>query len=120
MSWHLKDLEHEFDRRQDLAHDIRLIACFDDGNDLKFSATFAEEGIDLVRSRPLLCECGASLKLIDVLEARTQSDVVGKILTHIKFAFEALSLPVRPPPPSSNSEQGEAQEDGSLSEACCF
>lgn len=38
--------------------------------------------------------------MVDVIEARTQSDVVGKILKHIHFVFEALPLPARPPPPS--------------------
>ena len=57
--------------------------------------------------------------MIDIIEARTQSDVVGKILKHIKFAFEALPLPARPPPPS-HPELGGAQDDGSLPDAYCF
>ena len=56
--------------------------------------------------------------MIDVIEARTQSDIVGKILKHINFAFEALPLPARPPP--SHPEPGGAQDDGSLSDAYCF
>ncbi len=54
-----------------------------------------------------------------VIEARTQSDVVGKILKHINFAFEALPLPARPPPPG-HPEPGGAQDDGSLPDAYCF
>ncbi|MBI2839378.1 MAG: hypothetical protein HYX75_13765 [Acidobacteria bacterium] len=63
---------------------------------------------------PLLCECGGTLKLIDVIEARTQSDVVGEILKHINFVFEAL------PPPPPHPDPGGAQDDGSLPDAYCF
>ncbi len=38
--------------------------------------------------------CGASF-----IKARTQSDVVAKILKHIKFHFEVLAIPDHPPPP---------------------
>ena len=47
---------------------------------------------------PLLCECGSKLEVISVIEARTQSDVVGKILKSIKFVFEVLQLPAHHPP----------------------
>ena len=47
---------------------------------------------------PLLCECGSKFKVISVIEARTQSDVVGKILASITFVFEVLQLPAHPPP----------------------
>ena len=49
---------------------------------------------------PLLCECGGKLKIISVIETRNQSDVVGKILKHIKYQFEVLAIPGRAPPPS--------------------
>ena len=41
---------------------------------------------------------GAKFKVISVIEARTQSDVVGKILASITFVFEVLQLPAHPPP----------------------
>ena len=47
---------------------------------------------------PLLCECGSKFEVILVIEARNKSDVAGKILACIKFVFEVLRLPERPPP----------------------
>ncbi len=37
--------------------------------------------------------------MISVIEARTQSDLVGKILKHIKYQFRVLAIAGRPPPP---------------------
>ena len=54
-----------------------------------------------------------------VIEARNQSDVVGKILASIMFVFEVLQLPERPPPAFSPDPQGD-RDDGSNSDAFCF
>jgi len=48
---------------------------------------------------PLLCECGSILKVISVIEARAQPNLVAKILKHIKYHFDVLKLPSRSPPP---------------------
>ena len=48
---------------------------------------------------PLLCECGSILKVISVIEARAQPNLVAKILKHIKFHFDVLQLPSRSPLP---------------------
>ena len=53
------------------------------------------------------------------IEARNQSDVAGKILACIKFVFEVLQLPVRPPPAFSPEPDGD-RNDGSSSDAFCF
>ena len=70
---------------------------------------------------PLLCECGSKLEVRGdfVIEARNQSDVVGKILASIKFVFEVLQLPERPPPAFSPEPDGD-RDDGSSSDAFCF
>ena len=47
----------------------------------------------------LLCECGSILKVISVIEARAQPNLVAKILKHIKYHFDVLQLPSRAPPP---------------------
>ena len=47
---------------------------------------------------PLSCECGSKFKVSSIIEARNQSEVVGKILTSSKFGFEVLQLPAHPPP----------------------
>ena len=49
---------------------------------------------------PLLCDCGSKFEVISVIEARMQSDVVARILKHIKYHFEVLQLPARAPPVS--------------------
>ena len=52
---------------------------------------------EVYETGPLLCECGSKFEVILVIEARNQSDVVGKILACIKFVFEVLAIPDRPP-----------------------
>lgn len=54
---------------------------------------------------PLLCECGSKLEVISVIEARTQSDVVGKIQASIKFVFEVFQLPAHPPAIAAGSPE---------------
>ena len=51
-------------------------------------------------AEPLLCNCGSKFEVISVIEARTQSDVVARILKHIEYHFEVLQLPARAPPVS--------------------
>ncbi len=68
---------------------------------------------------PLLSDCGGMMKIISVIEARHQSNVVGKILASIKFVFEVLQLPERPPPAFSPEPDGD-RDDGSSSDAFGF
>ena len=65
----------------------------------------------------LLCECGGKLKIISVIETRNQSDVVGKILKHIKYQFEVLMIPGRAPP-SSQPCLGFDWDDSPAAGAC--
>ncbi|MEW6367899.1 MAG: hypothetical protein AB1714_24985 [Acidobacteriota bacterium] len=60
-----------------------------------------------MEAAPLLCDCGSKLEITSVIEAHTQSDVVAKILKHIKYQFEVLELPARAPPVSSLSPEPE-------------
>ncbi len=55
--------------------------------------------------------------MILVIEARHQSNVVDKILASIKFVFEVLQLPERPPPVISPEPDG---GDDTGSDAYCF
>ena len=68
-------------------------------------------------TNPLLCECGSKFKVISVIEARHQSNVVGKILASIKFVFEVLQLSECPPPVISPEPDG---GDDTGSDAYCF
>ncbi len=68
---------------------------------------------------PLLSECDSKFEVILVIEACNQSDVAGKIRACIKFVFEVLQLPERPPPAFSPKPHGD-RDDGSSSDAFCF
>ncbi|MBI2838309.1 MAG: hypothetical protein HYX75_08350 [Acidobacteria bacterium] len=46
--------------------------------------------------------------MIDIIEARSQPDVVGKILASIKFVSEVLKVPAHPPPFPCRSPEPEA------------
>lgn len=70
-------------------------------------------------SDPLLCECGGTMKVISVIEARSQPDVVGKILASVKFVFDVLRLPERSPPAPA-ADRDENSDDGSRPHAYCF
>ncbi|MEW6364024.1 MAG: hypothetical protein AB1714_05235 [Acidobacteriota bacterium] len=53
---------------------------------------------DVYEADLLLCRRGSRLCIISVMgECRTQSDVVARILKHIKHHFEVLQLPARAP-----------------------
>ncbi|MBI2838729.1 MAG: hypothetical protein HYX75_10460 [Acidobacteria bacterium] len=61
----------------------------------------------LWETNPLLCEkCGGQMKIIAFIDAKDQAQVVAAILDHIKWRFEVLSLPARPPPLPLSEEPG--------------
>ncbi|MBI2839333.1 MAG: transposase [Acidobacteria bacterium] len=62
---------------------------------------------------PLLCRCGGTMRMMAIISASEQPEVVDRILKCVGYRFEVLELPARPPPPPE-PEPSESTSDCSF------